>query len=127
MALASVDAGKPEWKKYGNKKYSRHNFHIDIAVDLINYAIEKESGRRKNRKVNSLDESKIVYPLANCEECYFLPLNMLTNGYIFLINGRRGNLVLNCKSGPDYTDRTSALKLGLISRSNMQTTARCVT
>ena len=49
MALAYVDVGNPGWKKYANKNYIRHSFQIELAMDLINYAIKKEWGGESKR------------------------------------------------------------------------------
>ena len=42
VALSYVNIGKPKWKKYSSKHTGRHDFQIDLAIYLINYAIEKE-------------------------------------------------------------------------------------
>ena len=38
----TVNIRQPEWNKYSNKNQGRHNFQIDLAIALINYAIEME-------------------------------------------------------------------------------------
>ena len=42
VSLSYANIGKPGWKKYSNKHTGRHDFQIDLAISLINYAIEKE-------------------------------------------------------------------------------------
>ena len=42
VAMVSADAVKPEWECYTTKNSGRHNFQVDLAMELINYAIEQE-------------------------------------------------------------------------------------
>ena len=39
VTLIAVNIGQPEWNKYSNKNQGRHDFQIDLAIALINYAI----------------------------------------------------------------------------------------
>ena len=68
VALVSVGLGKPEWKKYTSKNSGRHDFQIDLAIALINYAIEQDWDGGSERP--SWMRQKAFVP-CNCGECYF--------------------------------------------------------
>ena len=68
VALESVDVEKPEWKKYANKNYGCHDFQIELAMDHINYANEKEWDGESKR--TGWMRQKEFVP-CNCEECHF--------------------------------------------------------
>ena len=93
MALASVDVRKTEWKKYANKNYGRHDFQIELVMDIINYATEKEWDR-ESKRTGWMRQKQFV--ACNCEECYFCQ-----NGFTTSISHikKKRKLVLHCMSG----------------------------
>ena len=93
VALAYVDDGNPGWKKYDNKNYGSHDFQIEIAIYLINYAIKKEWDCESKRKGQMRQKEFIP---CNCEE-YCFCLNGFTTGIAH--KQRKRKLVLHCNCG----------------------------
>ena len=76
VSLASVNVGKPEWKKYASKHNGRHDFQIDLAISIINRAIAMEWDDESKRP--DWMRQKEFVP-CNCGDCYFC-LNGYTTG-----------------------------------------------
>ena len=68
VALVSVGLGKPEWKKYTSKNSGRHDFQVDLAIALMNYAIEQDWDGGSEKP--SWMRQRAFVP-CNCGECYF--------------------------------------------------------
>ena len=68
VALVSVGLGKPEWKQYNSRDTGRHDFQIDLAIALMNYAIEQDWDGVPKRP--SWMRQKAFVP-CNCGEWYF--------------------------------------------------------
>jgi len=77
VALVSVGLGKPEWKKYTSKNSGRHDFQVDLAIALMNYAIaqdwdggsERPSWMRQRTLCPVIVESAIFASMATRLEC----------------------------------------------------------
>ena len=68
IALVSVQLGKSEWKKYTSKNSGPHDFQIDLAIALMNYAMEQDWDGGHKRP--SWMRQKAFVP-CNCGECCF--------------------------------------------------------
>ena len=100
VAIASVDVVNHGWNKYDNKNHGRHNFQIEPAMDLINYAIKKEWDAKSKR--TCWMRQKDFVP-CNCEGFYFC-LNGFTTGVAH--KQRKRKLVLYCKSGQNIRKKS---------------------
>ena len=76
VACVSVGIGKPEWKKYASKNNGRHDFQVDLAIALMNYALAAEWDGAEERP--SWMRQREFVP-CDCKECYFC-LNGHTTG-----------------------------------------------
>ena len=68
VAMVFIGAGKPEWKHYASKNSGRHDFQVDLAMSLINYAIEREWDGKSERPCWMRQKEFVP---CNCGECYF--------------------------------------------------------
>jgi hypothetical protein len=67
-ALAVAGIGNPEWKKYRSKHNGRHDFQIDLAMALLNYAISLDWDGKSARP--GWMRQKDFLP-CDCTKCYF--------------------------------------------------------
>jgi hypothetical protein len=93
ITLVKFGIGKPEWKRYGNKHQGRHDFQVDLAISLINYAIEREWDG-KSEKPDWMRQRKCVP--CSCQECYFC-LNGITTGVTHI--SKNSKLAVHYKCG----------------------------
>ncbi|KAL9183005.1 hypothetical protein ACHAXT_004792, partial [Thalassiosira profunda] len=70
--LASSGIGPKEWKNYLGKNEGRHDFQIDLAIALMNYAIELDW-----KSIDERPQTALVP--CDCEQCFFCK-NGSTNG-----------------------------------------------
>ena len=74
VALASVNIGNPTWKKYATTNQGRHDFQVDLAISLINRAIEMEWDGESKRPDWMRQKEFVPCNFGDC--CFYL------NGFI---------------------------------------------
>jgi hypothetical protein len=67
-ALALAGIGNPEWNKYRSKHNGRHDFQIDLAMALLNYAISLDWDGKSARPGWMRQKD---FLLCDCTKCYF--------------------------------------------------------
>jgi hypothetical protein len=75
-ALAAAGIGDSEWDKYRSKHSGRHDFQIDFAMALLNYAISSDWDG-KSKRPGWMRQKDFLQ--CDCKKCYFC-INGLTSG-----------------------------------------------
>jgi hypothetical protein len=101
--LSQAGMGSPHWKQYSSKNYSRHNFQIDLAMDLMNYGI----GLEWDGNLNSSDRPSFMPKCSlvphDCGKCFFC-VKGLTSG-ITHRQSKKARVTVKYKCGTRVTSR----------------------
>jgi hypothetical protein len=76
-SLLKTRLGQTWWKGYKSKNFGRHNFQIDLAIDLMKYGIGLEWDGKSKARPSYMSKSYLVP--CDCNKCFF-HVNGLTNG-----------------------------------------------
>jgi hypothetical protein len=75
--LSKAGMGPTWWKAYDSNKFGRHDFQIDLAIDLMKYGIGLEWDGKLKARPSFMPKSSLLP--CECNKCFFCK-NGLTNG-----------------------------------------------
>ena len=92
--LAKSNIGSEKWKKYLTHKSARHDFQIDLGLELLSYGIAQDWDG-KSKRPDYMRSGEFVP--CGCEQCYFC-INGFTTGVAHATKKRKAEIQFKCGS-----------------------------